>query len=103
MKPMKQLLLVLGVLIFFSLSNSWAFDPVPIPCDPVNCPPIDPCKINPDRCKDEGGPIEKSQKNTVPETSPVTNDKEKRDSCDWCKPCSRTPGSSCLSCCTPGK
>lgn len=34
-------------------------DPVPLPCDPKDCPPIDPCKINPDRCKDKGGPISK--------------------------------------------
>ena len=39
-------------------SPSWAGDPVPLPCDPAtNCPPVDPCKINPDRCKDKGGPI----------------------------------------------
>jgi hypothetical protein len=30
---------------------------VTLPCDPKDCPPIDPCKINPDRCKDKGGPI----------------------------------------------
>jgi len=30
---------------------------VQLPCDPKDCPPIDPCKINPDRCKDKGGPI----------------------------------------------
>jgi hypothetical protein len=44
-------------------------DPVPLPCDPAKCPPIDPCKINPDRCKDKGGPIEKDTKKQNPEAS----------------------------------
>ena len=48
--------LVLIVACAFSAASM--ADPVPIPCDPAkNCPPIDPCKINPDRCKDKGGPV----------------------------------------------
>ncbi|MFZ5755443.1 MAG: hypothetical protein ACOY3X_00905 [Pseudomonadota bacterium] len=49
------------LLLFPLLLSPAAFaDPVPIPCDPAkDCPPIDPCKINPDRCKDKGGPINK--------------------------------------------
>lgn len=49
-----------GMVFCFSVittSLSWAGDPVPLPCDPKDCPPIDPCKINPDRCKEKGGPI----------------------------------------------
>lgn len=38
-------------------SNCFAADPVPLPCDPEDCPPIDPCEIAPEKCKDKGGPI----------------------------------------------
>ena len=32
--------------------------PVPMPCDPaVDCPPIEPCKPAPERCKEGNGPI----------------------------------------------
>jgi hypothetical protein len=49
--------LLIGIALVLPLP-SWAGDPVPLPCDPAkNCPPIDPCKLNPDRCKDKGGPI----------------------------------------------
>ena len=48
--------MVFGIALM-TMSPSWAGDPVPLPCDPKDCPPVDPCKINPDRCKDKGGPI----------------------------------------------
>jgi hypothetical protein len=35
--------------------------PVPLPCKPEDCPPVDPCKIAPERCKDKGGPIGASE------------------------------------------
>jgi len=48
---------VVAVMSIIISSNCLAADPVPLPCDPKDCPPIDPCKINPDKCKDKGGPI----------------------------------------------
>ena len=51
------------VAMFLGLIGPVSFlqaDPVPLPCKPEDCPPIDPCKINPDRCKDKGGPISQS-------------------------------------------
>lgn len=53
-----QRAVLLVVAVAFSTAV-FAADPVPLPCKPEDCPPIDPCKINPDRCKDKGGPIEK--------------------------------------------
>lgn len=43
-------------LVGFVATTSAAQD-VPIPCDPVTCPPIDPCKLAPERCNPPGGPI----------------------------------------------
>lgn len=51
------MLAVAGVLLVLSF-NSFADEGVPIPCDPKDCPPIDPCKLAPERCQDTGGPIE---------------------------------------------
>ncbi|MDO8840046.1 MAG: hypothetical protein Q7V31_14075 [Parvibaculum sp.] len=37
-------------------------DPVPLPCDPADCPPIDPCTLAPERCNPpDGGPIESDE------------------------------------------
>ena len=52
---MRQLLMPLTLAIFV-VSTAGAQD-VPIPCDPVTCPPIDPCKLAPERCNPPGGPI----------------------------------------------
>lgn len=50
---------LIACLIALAFSSAAFADPVELPCDPaVDCPPVDPCKINPDRCKDPGGPIE---------------------------------------------
>jgi hypothetical protein len=58
---MKRILCVMltGGVLLSATPPTVTLGQVPIPCDPVTCPPIDPCTINPDRCKDKGGPIEK--------------------------------------------
>jgi len=39
-----------------------AADPVELPCDPADCPPVDPCELAPERCNPpEGGPIESDE------------------------------------------
>lgn len=83
-------IIFLILLVFAFASPAMAGDPVPLPCDPVDCPPIDPCKLAPERCKDKGGPITKTTAGEVEKSD---------DPCKWCEPCSRTPGSECLSCC----
>ena len=58
MKMFYRALAIAGLLLALS-SNTFADEPtpVPLPCEPADCPPIDPCKLAPERCKDKGGPI----------------------------------------------
>lgn len=56
-------------LIALISSGAWAYQ-VELPCTPETCPPVDPCKINPDRCKDPGGPIEPPPPNEPAEPAP---------------------------------
>ena len=71
---MKKWLVVLVVMLGVGIAPAVPADPVPLPCKIEDCPPIDPCKINPDRCKDKGGPI--SNEATLPsaELTPVGYD-----------------------------
>lgn len=58
MNLIHRMLTVAGILLLLS-SNGFAQDGVPLPCDPaVDCKPVDPCELAPERCKDKGGPIE---------------------------------------------
>lgn len=87
--------IVLTATMFLFCSISWA-DPVPIDCPP-RCT-VDPCVIAPERCKDKGGPLNKTA------VSPTDNKKntkvqDSEEPCKWCEPCSKTPGSQCLKCC----
>ena len=58
LKSAKLLLWTAGLIAVFANAQ------VPLDCGSKKkpCPPVDPCKINPDRCKDKGGPIPKGQK-----------------------------------------
>jgi hypothetical protein len=48
-------------LLTICLVSVFANAQVQLPCGGPKkpCPPVDPCKMNPDRCKDKGGPIVK--------------------------------------------
>jgi hypothetical protein len=52
-----------------SLIAVFANAQVPLDCGSKQkpCPPVDPCKMNPDRCKNKGGPIKKA-KSAAPAT-----------------------------------
>lgn len=93
MNTFYRIVLTVAMLSFYS--TSWA-DPVPVDCPP-HCT-VDPCVIAPERCKDKGGPLNQT---AVPATEDKKNAKaqESDDSCKWCEPCSKTPGSQCLKCC----
>lgn len=41
--------------------------PVPLPCDPEDCPRVDPCQINPQRCEPQPGPIEEPDPDPAPD------------------------------------
>jgi hypothetical protein len=68
MKIIYRMLMLAGLSLMFS-PNCLAEDPppVPLPCAPADCPPIDPCKLAPERCKDEGGPIESKEETSASE------------------------------------
>lgn len=91
-----RMVVIAGLSLALS-GNCFAADPVPLPCHP-NCGPIDPCKMNPDKCKDKGGPIG-TKTDTPAESQKKDKPQESDDPCKWCTPCSRTPGSECLKCC----
>jgi hypothetical protein len=60
MKIIYRMLAVAGLLLALASPGFAEDTPVPLPCDPKDCPPIDPCKLAPERCTDKGGPIETS-------------------------------------------
>lgn len=97
MKTLYRNVMVVGLLLVLS-AGCFAADPVPLPCAPEDCPPIDPCKIAPERCKDQGGPIS-SKKDASADIQKKNKTEKSDDSCKWCEPCSPTPGSECLKCC----
>lgn len=49
-------LFALAFIAPFGLTTGAAVaDPVELPCDPADCPPIDPCTLAPERCNPPGG------------------------------------------------
>ena len=78
-----------SMLIGMTAANA---DPVPLPCDPAkDCPPLDPCKLAPEKCKPQGGPIEKKN-------SEKPKNKTEDDPCKYCI-CPAPTVPSCRKCC----
>ncbi len=73
----KQRFLVFAVFAMMA-GTCVAGDPVPLPCDPKDCPPIDPCKLAPERCKPPGGgPL--SDSGAKPMKASTDTDQKKED------------------------
>jgi molybdopterin biosynthesis enzyme MoaB len=78
--------------------TSWG-DPVPLPCEP-HCT-VDPCKLAPERCKDQGGPIGAKEKIVTDSSYQKTEHMEKKttDNCDYCVCNGGTVKPACTACC----
>lgn len=74
---MRNILLPLAISAF-ALTGASAQD-VPIPCDPATCPPIDPCKLAPERCKPPGGPIPEPEPKPEPKPDPKPEPEPNRE------------------------
>jgi hypothetical protein len=59
------LLLMLSILAGMPVTLLAQDEGVPLPCDPADCPPIDPCELAPERCR-PGGPIEEPEPKPEP-------------------------------------